>query len=239
MTVASANAYRQVEKDLVVVHGPLVKRIALHLMARLPDSVQLDDLIQAGMIGLIEASRQFDASRGASFSTYAGIRIRGAMLDELRRLDWTPRSVHRKAREVGRVIQEIEHQTGRSAQDREVIEALGISQHEYDQILQDASVSRVLSVDQDDGEGGDSRWDIAGEDDEPADMLEQADFKRALADAIRALPEREQLIMSLYYEEELNLREIGAVIGVSESRISQIHGRIALKLRAQVADWIN
>ncbi|WP_253479165.1 RNA polymerase sigma factor FliA [Natronocella acetinitrilica] len=233
-----AKAYQQVaaqvEQDLVVQHAPLVKRIAHHLMARLPDSVQVDDLIQAGMIGLLEASRQFDASQGASFQTYAGIRIRGAMIDEIRRLDWTPRSVHRKAREVARAIREIEHRTGRDPRDSEVIEAMGISAEEYHQILRDSSTARLFSIDDDESEGREPAADVA----QPLDALQDENFQHALADAIRGLPEREQLVMSLYYEQELNLKEIGAVLGVSESRISQIHGRIALKLRAHLADWI-
>ena len=235
---APASAYRQVEaqgeQDLVVQHAPLVKRIAHHLLARLPDSVQLDDLIQAGMIGLLEAHRQFDSAQGASFQTYAGIRIRGAMLDEIRRLDWTPRSVHRKAREIGRVMREIEHRTGRDARDSEVIEAMGISAAEYHQALRDASTARVFSIDDEESDSREPAADTAS----PAELLQQEGFQDALADAVRALPEREQLVMSLYYDQELNLKEIGAVLGVSESRVSQIHGRIALKLREHLADWV-
>lgn len=236
-----AAAYQAVEahgkNDLVVEHASLVKRIAHHLAARLPDTVLLDDLIQAGMIGLLEAARQFDSKQGASFQTYAGIRIRGAMLDEIRRMDWTPRSVHRKSREVARVIRDIENATGRDARDSEVIEVLGISASEYHQILRDSSVSRIFSIDLEDPETGEIR-EPAGNTPEPLVELEEAGFQQSLADAIRRLPEREQLIMSLYYEQELNLKEIGAVLEVSESRVSQIHGRIMLKLRGYLADWI-
>ncbi len=235
-----AAAYQAVEaqkaNDLVVGNAPLVKRIALHLSARLPDTVLLDDLIQAGMIGLLEASRQFDPTQGASFQTYAGIRIRGAMLDEIRRMDWTPRSVHRKSREVAGVIREIEHRTGRDARDSDVVQALGISLEEYHQILLDSSVSRMFSIDEEDPDTGETR-EPAGNAPEPVTELEDAAFRQSLADAIRQLPEREQLVMSLYYEQELNLKEIGAVLGVSESRVSQIHGRIMLKLRGHLADW--
>ena len=228
----------QGENDLLVRHAPLVKRIAHHLMNRLPDSVQLDDLIQAGMIGLLEAARQFDAAQGASFQTYAGIRIRGAMLDEVRRLDWTPRSVHRKAREVGEAIRKIEHSTGRDARDADVARLLDISLDEYHSILRDVSVSRIFSMDQTDSEGSEFR-EPEGNDVGPLGALQDLGFQEALADAIRELPEREQIVMSLYYDEELNLKEIGAVLGVSESRISQIHGRIMLKLRASLADWVD
>ena len=123
--------------DLVTQHAPLVKRIAYHLMSRLPPSVQADDLIQAGMIGLLEASRNYDAKQGASFETYAGIRIRGAMLDEIRKNDWAPRSVHRKARKVAEAVRKIENEKGRDARDNEVAEALEMSLEEYHQVLQD------------------------------------------------------------------------------------------------------
>lgn len=237
----SAQAYESVraqgENDLVVRHASLVKRIALHLAARLPDSVQLDDLIQAGMIGLLEASRSFDSSHGASFQTYAGIRIRGAMLDEIRRLDWAPRSVHRKSRDVARVVREIEQAEGREARDAEVVEVLGITLNDYHQILNNASNAQIFSLDHRDDES--SSWEPAADQPEPGGMLEAEGFQDALAGAIRELPEREQLVMSLYYEQELNLREIGEVLGVTESRVSQIHGRIALKLKASLADWMN
>jgi RNA polymerase sigma factor for flagellar operon FliA len=233
--------YSQVEQqgdnDLIVRHAPLVKRIAHHLMNRLPASVQVEDLIQAGMIGLLDAARHYDATQGASFQTYAGIRIRGAMLDEIRRLDWTPRSVHRKGREVAETVREIENRTGRDAKDSEVAEAMGISLDEYHQILQDVASSRVFSIDHDDSESGESP-EPAGDEPSPLAVLQEAGFQDALTEAIAALPEREQLVMQLYYDEELNLREIGAVLGVSESRISQIHGRIMLKLRSLMADWI-
>ena len=224
------------DNDLLVQHAPLVKRIAHHLMARLPDSVQLEDLIQAGMIGLLEAARHFDASHGASFPTYAGIRIRGAMLDEIRRLDWTPRSVHRRGREVAQAVHEIENRTGRDARDSEVMEALGMSAEDYHQVLRDVSTARLFSLDEVSPVTGEAR-EPAGDDPGPVGRLEDADFRAALAEAIRTLPEREQLVMSLYYEQELNLREIGEVLGVTESRVSQIHGRIMLKLRGRLADW--
>jgi len=228
---------RQGEVDVVVEHAALVKRIAHHLMARLPASVQIEDLIQAGMIGLLEASRQYDPSQGASFQTYAGIRIRGAMLDEIRRLDWTPRSVHRKAREVAAVIQEIESRTGRDARDAEVAEALGIGLDEYHQILRDSAAAKLFSIDELHAETGQA-VEPAGTTPSPLGFLQQQDFQQALAAAIAGLPERERLVMQLYYDEELNLKEIGAVLGISESRVSQIHGRILLKLKAEMADWV-
>lgn len=236
-----AAAYTEVQKqssehDVLVEHAPLVKRIAHHLLARLPDTVQLEDLIQAGTIGLLEAARQYDTAHGASFTTYAGIRIRGAMLDEIRRLDWTPRSVHRRAREVAQASREIEHRTGREARDNEIMDALDMSADEYHQVLNDASTARLFSLDEVSPTTGEAR-EPASDDAGPVSRLEDAGFRQALAAAIRTLPEREQLVMSLYYEQELNLREIGEVLGVTESRVSQIHGRIMLKLRDHLADW--
>lgn len=232
----SAVAAYHADDDVVVEYASLVKRIAHHLASRLPPNVQLEDLIQAGMIGLLEAARQFDASQGASFQTYAGIRIRGAMLDEMRRLDWTPRSVHRKGREVQEAIRAIEHETGRDPRDHEVADAMGISVAEYHQILQDVSSAKVFSIDQEDPNTGEA-YEPPGAEPGPLDMLSDEGFQGELAEAIRELPERERLVMALYYDEELNLREIGEVLGVSESRVSQIHGRIMLKLRNRLGEW--
>ena len=223
--------------DVVLQYAPLVKRIAHHLLLRMPSSVQLDDLVQSGMIGLLEAAKKYDLSKGASFETYAGIRIRGAMLDEIRKGDWAPRSVHRKSRRVAEAIKMIEMRTGTDAKDNDVAEELGMSLDEYHSILQDASGSRLFSFD-DMLDGEDSAIDkVAGEVPNPLDGIQSDAFKENLAEAIATLPEREQLVLSLYYNEELNLKEIGQVIGVSESRVSQIHTQAALRLRSRLAAW--
>lgn len=224
--------------ELVVTHEPLVKRIAYHLMSRLPASVQADDLVQAGMIGLIEASRKFDPEQGASFETYAGIRIRGAMLDEIRRTDWTPRSVHRKAREVAEAVRKIENEKGRDARDVEVAEVMGLELNEYHKILQDATGCRIFSYEDPGTLGEEDFSQQARQPNQPLDNLQKSDFKMGLADAIKGLPERERLVMALYYDEELNLREIGEILGVSESRVCQIHGQALIRLRARMEDWL-
>jgi RNA polymerase sigma factor for flagellar operon FliA len=224
--------------DLVTLHAPLVKRIAYHLMSRLPPSVQADDLIQAGMIGLLEAARNYDPAQGASFETYAGIRIRGAMLDEIRRTDWTPRSVHRKARQVAEAVRQIENAKGRDARDAEVAELLGIDLNEYHRILQDSTGCRIFSFEDPGGMGEDQDLRGAEQPNEPLSHLQRADFQKALAKAIEGLPERERLVMALYYDEELNLREIGEVLGVSESRVCQIHGQALIRLRARMSEWV-
>jgi len=225
-------------QELIREYTPLVKRIAHHLLARLPASVVLDDLLQAGMIGLLEASRRYDASKGASFETFAGIRIRGAIIDEVRRGDWTPRSVHRNARRVSDAIHAVEHRTGRDATDTEVAAELGVTLSDYHGLLQDSMDSRLFSYDQLTEAGEDSpAGQFAADEPGPGIQHESQGFRQALADAIGRLPERERLVLSLYYDEELNLKEIGQVLGVSESRVSQIHSQAALRLRGRLKDW--
>jgi RNA polymerase sigma factor for flagellar operon FliA len=223
--------------ERVMQHAPLVKRIAYHLLSRLPDSVQADDLIQAGMLGLLEAIKNYDASQGASFDTYAGIRIRGSMLDEVRRSDWTPRSVHKKSRMVSDAIRTIENRTGHEARDVDVAEHLGIAIDEYNRILQDSNSCRVFSVEEL-AQDGDHYLDEAVDQEESlAEGLTRESFQQAMAKAIMSLPERERLVISLYYDEELNLREIGEILNVSESRVSQICTQAVLRLRSRLSEW--
>lgn len=224
---------------LVAENAALVKRIAYHLMSRLPPSVQVEDMIQAGMIGLLEAARQYDPSQGASFETYAGIRIRGAMLDELRRYDWTPRSVHRKAREVAEAMRVIENRTGRDARDAEVAEYLGLPLAEYYRVLQDSLSCRLFSIEELQETGDGVLEECSDPNAPPFERLMRAGFAKSLAEAIAGLPERERLVVSLYYEEELNLKEIGEVLGVSESRVCQIQGQAMLRLRARMQGWLD
>ena len=225
------------QEAVVVKHAPLVKRIAYHLMARMPPMVLVDDLIQAGMLGLLDACRNYDPNQGASFETYAGIRIRGSMLDELRRNDWAPKSVHRKIREMAKAIREIENQTGRDARDAEIIEVLDISQEEYFKILKEASVFRMTNLESIGiDEEAISRGMVASVP-TPDASLQEEDFKKSLASSIAALPERERMIINLYYDAELNLREIGSVLGVSESRTSQLLSQALIRLRARMNNW--
>lgn len=226
------------KEELVTKYASLVKRIAYHIMSRLPPSVQVDDLIQSGMIGLLEAAKNYDAEQGASFETYAGIRIRGAMLDEIRKGDWAPRSVHRKARQVADAVRNIENNSGRDARDHEVAKALDMSLDDYHKTLQDASGCRLLSFE----EMGTSDESFTGKSSDqlgPYDGVQKEDFKKNLAEEIAGLPERERMVLTLYYEEDLNLREIGAVIGVSESRVSQIHSQALIRLQARMGHWIS
>lgn len=236
---SKASAYQQQndKSKLVEEHANLVKRIAHHLMARLPASVLVDDLIQSGMIGLLEAARNFDGSKGASFETFAGIRIRGAMLDEIRKGDWTPRSVHRNSRAISDAITQVERELGQDARDADIAAKLNVSLQEYHQMLTEVSAGKLVGIEDlgvtedvittDQNQGTDS----------PLEDLMQGAFQKALAHAITTLPEREAIVLSLYYDEELNLREIGEVLDVSESRVSQIHSQAMLKLKSRMKAW--
>jgi RNA polymerase sigma factor FliA len=229
---SAARSGRSEGDALVTRHAELVKRIAYHLAGRLPPSVDVADLIQAGMLGLLEAASNYAANRGASFETYAGIRIRGAMIDALRKLDWAPRSVHRKARAVAAAMREIEKETGRDAKDGEIATKMGVGLEEYHSIVQDAASCRLASLD-------DAASSATAPDDNADPFREVADegFRASLAHAIDALPERERLVMSLYYSEGLNLKEIGAVLKVTESRVCQLHGQALVRLKARLVEW--
>ena len=224
------------ENDQIVRHASLVKRIAYHLLNRLPPTVQIDDLIQAGMVGLLEAASNFNPDMGASFETFAGIRIRGSMIDEIRRSDWTPRSVHRKFRSVTDAIRKIENETGEDARDADVAEALGISLSEYHQILIDSSSSRIYSIDTMEDNMQDAAIPNSSEN-TPDESFISDEYRQQLAESIRLLPEKEQLVMSLYYDDELNFREIGEILDVTESRICQLHGQALLRVKARMSEW--
>jgi len=237
--VVKSNVYNnQIDKSaLLEKHTVLVKRIAYHLLARLPSSVIVDDLIQSGMIGLFEAANNFDSAKGASFETFAGIRIRGAMLDEIRRGDWTPRSVHRNSRMVSEAIKHLEAELSRDVSDIEVAEKLDISLNEYHHILSDVSSGKILAIDDLAVSEDALKFEDAYHGDDPYQNIEHEAFKKGLKDCISTLPEREALVLSLYYDEELNLREIGQVIDVSESRVSQIHSQAMHRLKARMQSW--
>ena len=223
------------ESDQIVRHASLVKRIAYHLLNRLPPTVQVDDLIQAGMVGLLEAASNFNSTMGASFETFAGIRIRGAMIDEIRRSDWTPRSVHRKYREVTEAIRQIENESGEDASDTDVANLLGISLSEYHQILIDSSSARIYSIEALEESQETILPSATGH--TPDQAFGGEEYQKQLAQTIKSLPEKEQLVMSLYYDDELNFREIGEVLEVTESRICQLHGQALARIKAKMSDW--
>ena len=225
---------KQAADQLLEKYTPLVKKIAWHLSSRLPADIHIDDIIQSGLIGLLDASKHYDPSQGAQFETYASIRIRGAILDEVRRSDWVPKSVHKKARDLTAAIAEIERRTGRDARDIEVAQELGVSMDEYYNILQDSSSCRMLSFD--DLEADDTQ-SLGMFEDRHSNVVSEVmdeEFKQRLSHAIASLPERERMVMSLYYDTEMNLKEVGALIGISESRVSQLLSQAQLRLVARM-----
>ncbi|MCP9267808.1 RNA polymerase sigma factor FliA [Xenorhabdus sp. XENO-1] len=215
---------------------PLVRHEALRLQVRLPASVELDDLLQAGGIGLLNAVERFDSLQGTAFTTYAVQRIRGAMLDELRSRDWAPRSVRRNAREVTQTIRKLEQELGRPASEQEVAKELKINLIEYRQILLDTNNSQLFSYDEWHEIYGESCEPVIEEEHEtnPLQQLLEGDLRQRVIDVIESLPEREKMVLTLYYQEELNLKEIGAVLNVGESRVSQLHSQAIKRLRARL-----
>ncbi len=223
------------QESLVTRYSTLVRRVAYHLAGRLPDSVDVEDLIQAGMLGLIEAAGKYRGEQGASFETYSSIRIRGAMLDELRRTDWAPRSVHRSVREMVEAVHRVEARLGRQGSDREIADEMEVPLERYYDIAREAVSCRMFSTEEL-APSSESAVLSSGPE-SPERSLESDKAKDALAAEIKRLPEREMLVMSLYYTDELNLREIGEVIGVSESRVCQLHGQALARLRARLVEW--
>lgn len=221
------------QTNLLDEYLPLVRRQALSMQVRLPASVELDDLIQAGTVGLLEAVGRFDASQGASFATFASQRIRGAMLDELRSRDWLPRSVRRNARMVDEAVRRLEQQLGRAAEENEIATELGMELEEYRQLLSDTNSGNLLPFEMLLEEGAEPGVEDTSQD-TPLQQFLDGEKRDQLVAAIEALPEREKLLMALYYQEELNLKEIGAVLGVTESRVSQLHSQAVSRLRARL-----
>ena len=220
--------------ELLAQYMPLVRRHALTLQVRLPASIELDDLIQAGTVGLLEALGRFDAAQGASFATFASQRIRGAMVDELRTRDWMPRSVRRAARAMDDTIRRLEQQLGRPPEEKEIALELDMPLDEYQQLLNDTNSGQLLPFEELVADGGEpASFDASNL---PFEKLLDEQQRQTLIAAIEALPEREKLLMALYYQEELNLKEVGAVLGVTESRVSQLHSQAISRLRARLHD---
>ena len=214
-------------------YAPLVKRIAHHLKAKLPSSVEVDDIIQAGMMGLLEASNRYDELRGAQFETYAAQRIRGAMLDELRQADWMPRNLRRDMRRIETAISKLQQRLGKPPSETDIAKELGMTLLEYQQMLFEARGAQLVYYEDFHGEDDEDffdRYDFDSDMD-PLDLLRDERFRGALIKAIEDLPERERMLMGMHYEQDMNLREIGEVMGVSESRVCQLHGQAVARLR--------
>ncbi len=220
-------------------HTVLVKKLAYQLKSKLPSSVELDDLIQAGMMGLLDAANKYEDSHGAQFETYAAQRIRGAMLDELRSADWLPRSIRKNMREVEAAISQLEQKLGRQPSESEVAKALSLSLEGYYEKLSHCSGHQLVYYEdfQENENQGEHFLDrFVKDDDNPMQALLESDFKDALVNAIESLPEREKILMGLYYEQELNLKEIGAIMNVSESRVCQLHTQAVSRLRSTLKE---
>ncbi len=225
---------------LVVNYAPLVKYVAGRLGSGLPAHVEEGDLVSYGLLGLMSAIDRYEPDRDIKFETYAIARIRGSIIDELRTLDWVPRSVRSRAREIERAIRELESRLGHAPNDEEIASKVGITTDELEESLIDISRSSIAALDE--------LWSTSGEGDQvslldtledpesikPEDALDQSEIREALAEAISRLPEREKLVVTLYYYEELTLREIGEVLGVTESRVSQLHTKAVLRLRSRL-----
>jgi RNA polymerase sigma factor for flagellar operon FliA len=219
--------------------APLVRRMAHHLAAKLPPSVEIDDIIQAGMIGLMDAASRFQEGQGAQFETFASQRIRGAMLDELRSNDWLPRSTRKALRKIESTVHKLEQQLGRAPTETEIAAGLDVPLAEYQSLLQEARGYELLHLEDFGRSEDDDYLDRHCPDDSanPLERFQDARFRAALVKAIEQLPEREKLLMGLYYEQDMNFKEIAAVMEVSESRICQLHSQAVARLRARMRDW--
>lgn len=229
-------AGRLEKEQLVQRFAPLVKRIAYQLMARLPASVHVDDLVQNGMIGLLDALGRYEEGFGAQFETYASQRIRGAMLDSLREADWLPRTVRREIRRVEALVHQLEQQLGRAPSETELAAGLGMALADYQKLLLEARGHQLLYFEDFVDAGDEDFLDRHFTDNEadPSRQLEERGLRESLVKGIEDLPEREKMVMALYYEQELNLREIGEVMGVTESRVCQLHSQAIARLRGRV-----
>ncbi|NCS65275.1 MAG: RNA polymerase sigma factor FliA [Hydrogenophilales bacterium CG03_land_8_20_14_0_80_62_28] len=225
---------------LIEAHLPLVKRIAYHMMGRLPASVEVDDLIQAGLIGLLDAVNRYEDNQGAQFVTYATQRIRGAMLDELRGSDWASRTLRQASRQIENAINALQQRLQRPPTEQEIAGQMGMNIQDYFELLNETRGAQLVYYE--------DMYSATDEDflerfaDEltagPFETLSSQAFKQALKQAIVELPEREKILMGMYYEQEINFKEIGSILGVSESRVCQLHGQAIARLRGLLRDWI-
>ena len=226
--------------EIILKHAPMVKYIASRISMKLPQSVEIDDLIQVGILGLIDAVSKFDPQRGIKFQTYADFRVRGAILDELRSVDWVPRAVRHIATQIQEIYFKLEGELGHPAEDETVAERMGISLGEYYQHIDAVRGVSILSFDDlRPSLTDDEEWDILDvmadpNVIDPVDTIGLQELRKAISQAIQNLPEKERLVITLYYFEELTMSEIGEVLGLTESRISQLHSKAALRMRGRI-----
>lgn len=233
----SQHRYQEQQREQQIIHNlPLVKYLAARMLTRLPSHVELNDLVNYGIIGLMDAVDKYDPSRGVKFKTYAELRIRGSILDGLREEDWVPRSYRKRQRELERTYRRLETELGRSAGDEEVAEALGISLDEYYALL---DMLRGVSLGQFEYVERDSEENLIEyipdrDENSPTYIVEKKEIKKLLAESIDRLPEKERMVLSLYYYEGLTMKEVGKVLGITESRVSQLHSKAVLRMRIGV-----
>ena len=221
-------------------YSPLVRRLAHQMIAKLPANVELDDLIQVGMIGLTDALSRFDAAQGVQFETFATQRIRGAMLDELRGNDWMSRGTRKQQREIEAAVHRLEQRLGRAPHESEIAAEMGLKLAEYQELLGKVRGTQLVHLEDMSGDEGDSDYldrHVADVEANPLSQLQDHRMREALVAAIKTLPEREQLVMSMYYEQDMNLKEIAAVLKVTESRVCQLHSQTIARLRVKLREW--
>ena len=227
-------------EEVIKRYSPMIKYVANRIAMRLPPHIEVDDLISVGVLGLMDAISKYDSSRGAKFKTYAEFRVRGAILDELRAMDWVPRSIRQKASNVDKVVQTLQAKLSRSPEDEEVAEEMGISLDQFHDTLNETKSIPIFSLEdlgiaKESGEQQSLLDCLAGKADaDPQTQIRLIELKEIIAKAIDALPEKERLMVSLYYYEELTMKEIGAVLEITESRVSQIHSKAVYRLRTKL-----
>jgi len=233
----------QLKEQIVLEHTPLIRYIVNRIAVRLPSHIDLDDLHNTGVIGLMDAIEKYDPEKNCKFKTYAEFRIKGAILDQLRSLDWVPRSVRQKSRRLERAYGEVEQRLGRSASDDEVADSLGLQLDKFHELLNQVRGISLVNLEEirgtnSDGDRTGTYADIIEDvnSENPFASLKLAEMKQVIAQTISALPEKERLVISLYYYEDLNMKEIGGILGITESRVCQIHTKSVLQLRAKLSD---
>jgi RNA polymerase sigma factor for flagellar operon FliA len=225
---------------LIKQYSPLVRRLAHQMIAKLPANVELDDLIQVGLIGLTDALSRFDAEQGVQFETFATQRIRGAMLDELRGGDWMSRGTRRQQRDIEKAVHKVEQRLGRAPHEAEIAAEMGLPLAEYQELLGKVRGTQLVYLEDMSGDDGDDDYldrHVADNAANPMAQLQDHRMREALVAAIKNLPEREQFVMSMYYEHDMNLKEIAAVLKVTESRVCQLHSQSIARLRVKLRDW--
>jgi RNA polymerase sigma factor for flagellar operon FliA len=226
--------------ELLRQYSPLVRRLAHQMIAKLPANVEIDDLIQVGMVGLSDALARFDVSQGVQFETFATQRIRGAMLDELRGSDWMSRGDRRHQRSIESAVHKLEQRLGRAPSESEIAREMGLQLQEYQELLGKVRGTQLVYLEDMSGDDGDEDFldrHMVDTDSNPLGRLSDRKMREALVSAIEQLPEREQYVMSMYYEHDMNLKEIAAVLGVTESRVCQLHSQSIARLRTRMREW--